>query len=601
MVEDEIEKILSNLTPSQELLLLSKIIGFKKIPPTVDQILDDEYYLGKVIGKNIYPIWRERLKEIYPDPIRTSCLFVIAKGAIGTGKSTFSRLIMFIDLLKLTLIDDPFKFLGLDPSTQFTFRFFNVNLAKAQSVFVDPFNDMVYNCEYFNDLLSQNNWEWPFRIYYGPASRPNQVLSEALMSCVLSEINFMKYWVAEEILDTVISRLESRFQRGIGYLNHIVLDSSDTTDDSIVENFIKNSPYRREMKVFSTTIWDAKKHLGIYFKKFNEQTGLNYFEVYTGDSNFKPFIIRGGDKERLKDRLDLEKIIKVPEELREIFETDIELALQEKAGISVRSGDLFFRDKDAVLKTAKIPVNYPEHIILSFSDKNDTLMDKIKDAVLALPDDRYLYCRIDLGISHDNTGLAIVYLDRIEKRKVRDVEVSEFYYIVPIALSIGRHPDEETPIDKIRDFFIELSTIKSIRVVSTDQYQSTQLRQELRKAGINTMLLSVDKNSNSYNILKNLIYRGHVSLPSSKLLLDELLNLVDYGNKIDHKANSSKDIADAVAGAIDTIYSDEEASADIPSKNITEKYVEVLRKYNDAIKEIQKEHMIKNLLFFNKL
>lgn len=76
-----------NATP--DLTALAQVLGYKRLPPDIDEFLDDPYYLGKSI--EVFPFWREKLREIYPTPVHTSTPYLSLNCAIGSGKSTVAK------------------------------------------------------------------------------------------------------------------------------------------------------------------------------------------------------------------------------------------------------------------------------------------------------------------------------------------------------------------------------------------------------------------------------------------------------------------------------------------------------------------------------
>jgi len=82
-------------------------------------------------------------------------------------------------------------------------------------------------------------------------------------------------------------------------------------------------------------------------------------------------------------------------------------------------------------------------------------------------------------------------------------------------------------------------------------HNSSDFMQILRKKGIKTDELSVDRTMEPYNILKNAIYEKRIKCHSMPMVQKELLGLeVVKGRKIDHNKDSSKDCSDALAGAV---------------------------------------------------
>jgi len=375
-------------------------------------------------------------------------------------------------------------------------------------------------------------------------------LSEALYGAVISEVNFFKPWVAKALIDTALGRMTSRFEAGRLFFNHLVLDSSDTFEDSVVENFIKSGSYSNQIKISHSTIWDAKKHKGIYFND-------GQFEVYLGDSNLQPCII---DDTLDRTKIDVDRILIVPKELYSEFSSDIIKSLQDKAGISVMSGSTFFTNREALENAFCLPCYTDDEYVLDFFD-DISLMDLVGlDNILRSIDvERPCFVRYDLGVSHDACGFAITQFDSYKERLVGGVLVRDFCFKTPVAFKITRPMGQETPIAKLRDFVIELAQHCNIKFFSTDQYQSTQLRQEIKKAleGTEVARVSVDLTDTAYVDVKLMLYDGLMKFTNSPALKLEMQNLIRNGNKVDHKPTNlnpayTKDISDAVVGSIYT-------------------------------------------------
>ena len=103
----------------------------------------------------------------------------------------------------------------------------------------------------------------------------------------------------------------------------------------------------------------------------------------------------------------------------------------------------------------------------------------------------------------------------------------------------------------------------NIGVVSTDQYQSSYVREVLEQQGFETARISVDRSEEPYLALRNLLVDQRVEMIKCQLLEDELVHLQRVGNKIDHPANGDigKDLADSFCGACYTLLED---AADLP-------------------------------------
>lgn len=582
-------EFLKNIDESERLNILSSIIKFRDYVPTIEEFIKDDYYLGKVVGDNLYPYWLDVLKEIYPNPYETKTT-IIFKGAIGCGKTFATKIMIYYDLAKLLLMENPEEFFGIKFEKGVAIKLFSVDKDKANKTMVAPIWSTLYSIDipFFNEFFVKKKHKkvskiksaelMSFKLHINSAKTLNDLISEDVFTTVLSELNFIKRHKAEKILSQVYSRLYSRFKRGLGLFNHVIIDSSDTSVGSVVETFIKESPYAKSDKclIYSTPIWEAKKHLGLYFNR-------GYFYVYAGDAETPAFILEKDPY--FYENLDQDRIIKVPDELRDMYEADLELALKDTAGISIFNNSLFFTNETKYENAFSLPNATMDEITLDFFD-NSTLMEYVRDAIDdLLPIDRKIYARLDLGLVHDNAGIALGYADSYQKKKVGDKEVELGTYKIPIAFSLSRLPEQETCISKIFEFFVELSQMRHLELVTTDQYQSSQLRQDLERLGIKTKLLSVDRNTEAYAVTKRLMYEGRLKLCNNPILKWEGKNLILFKGKVDHQSFSSKDIFDAVAGVVKSMVDDGDKALDPSTIKSGEIYVDILnRMYSNEIR-----------------
>jgi hypothetical protein len=89
----------------------------------------------------------------------------------------------------------------------------------------------------------------------------------------------------------------------------------------------------------------------------------------------------------------------------------------------------------------------------------------------------------------------------------------------------------------------------NIGMVSFDRWQSFDIQNELKQIGIKTDTVSVAKKH--YEDMAMLIYEERLAMPAIDLLFEELTELkIVKNNRVDHPRKSSKDLADAVCGAV---------------------------------------------------
>jgi hypothetical protein len=102
----------------------------------------------------------------------------------------------------------------------------------------------------------------------------------------------------------------------------------------------------------------------------------------------------------------------------------------------------------------------------------------------------------------------------------------------------------------VRQMIVDLCRKFQVGLVTFDRWQSVEMIQSLRAQGINADFHSVKKSD--YDTLLTAIYDTRIRGYWNELLVEEeLLKLKLFGNnKIDHPSTGSKDLADALAGAV---------------------------------------------------
>ena len=91
----------------------------------------------------------------------------------------------------------------------------------------------------------------------------------------------------------------------------------------------------------------------------------------------------------------------------------------------------------------------------------------------------------------------------------------------------------------------------NIGKITFDQFQSHQMKQDLEDAGIETELISLDRNDSLPTQAKIALAENRVEYPYSRLLCDEARHLKYIeGKKVDHARRKWKDLWDGFAGTI---------------------------------------------------
>ncbi|BCG50096.1 hypothetical protein [Ralstonia phage RP13] len=537
---------------------LARIGGFEDPVPDINTFIDDPYYLGKYLGAGIYPIWREAANKLYPSPYHSPYQEVVLTGGIGLGKTTGAILITLYDVCRVLSLKDPHKHYSLIESTIISFALMNATKGLAGAVLYDQMIEWIENSPYFKSKLAPKGSRSLFikNIDITMGSRGRDMLGQATLGAIFSEINDMNVVgnQASDNFDTIATRRESRFGRkgeGKEILGHLILDSSSKGNRSFIDSRIEDKKKKgiKDFVVFSYTHWQAKWHIGGYSGKF--------FQVFAGDTNRDPFIINDENK-HLLEHLDQSRIIDVPVEHQEDFHFNIYKALQDLAGVNTFSTFSFLSSAEVIKKVFTRPQIIQQSIIvLDFFDEKQTLDQylDLKMCMFLCKKPRFIH--IDLGLKHDSTGIACSYLEgytdtvRADPHTGKQVINREPIFVTEWIMEIRCIPGQEVPIYKIKEFILLAKRMGlPIAQVSTDGFQSSNLRQDLKLKGVETELISVDRTKDPYNLLRNAMMEGRHTAPNSEKLIKEIRELEDVGAKYDHPEAGSKDLIDAMCGSV---------------------------------------------------
>lgn len=508
-----------NLSFNEQIAAAAKLLGYKQMPVTVEQFIEDDYYLGRTYGnKKLYPYWKEVLQDVFPTPIHTRYPIIVLTGAIGSGKSTFSKICSLYNKHRIACLNDPYATLGVAKGKFLEFLYFHTTSSKAQSDFVDSVGMITEDSPYYQSIT----YPIPVKDTIDGA-RGNNSIGGDIIFYVLSELNFVKPDVAQYKLDQAFKRWHSRFLKVFGYFGNIIIDTSARGDDSITDDFINNNPYV-DVKIVRASIWEAKAHMGLYGRK-------GWFKVYAGDSTHSPFIIE--DDKQITDEMDINRVITAPKELEADFRFNIVAALQDEAGWSTKSTGKLMENPDKIRTQFSLPTYSQNVITVDFYNKSDKLIYKLDRYLRDIPDSKVIFPRFDIGVVSDNCGIAITYWDKFVYFD-REGRVKMPVYVTPLMVALSRVADQETSIYHLFEFVLDLNERFEIGEFSADQYASRQLMQDLEREKIPVKLISVDRTDTPYLYFKNMVNNKLWTGTSNMLAFKELCGLQIVDGKVDH-------------------------------------------------------------------
>jgi hypothetical protein len=219
------------------------------------------------------------------------------------------------------------------------------------------------------------------------------------------------------------------------------------------------------------------------------------------------------------------------------FYTDIGDAMQRFACVPTFSSDAFFKQREKVraCMTIRNPIDSSKRFDESF--KPD-------------PEKKY-FVHADLAQKHDKCAVAIAHVEKwVSVQVMKDYE--QVVPMVVVDAVVYWEPRVEGPVNlsEVKQWIQNLRRQGfDLGMVSFDRWQSFDIQNELKSVGIKTETVSVAKKH--YEDMAMLMYEERLAMPAIELLFEELTELkIMKNNRVDHPRKSSKDLADAVCGAI---------------------------------------------------
>ncbi|MBQ2600266.1 hypothetical protein II582_02650 [bacterium] len=79
-----LEEQYTKLTEEEKLIIGAKMLGMDHLSVSIDQFLTDDFYLGLITnsGKAVFPFWRDKLRQIFPNPLITAYPYLSFGGSI---------------------------------------------------------------------------------------------------------------------------------------------------------------------------------------------------------------------------------------------------------------------------------------------------------------------------------------------------------------------------------------------------------------------------------------------------------------------------------------------------------------------------------------
>ena len=470
---------------------------YEEQPAPIRRFIEAPEYLG--LKDEAYPEIVDTLEAIFEGGYQEAALC----WGIGAGKSYAASLAITYMLHRTLCLREPQRFYGLGTGSTICFINMSTNGDQARRVVFGEILSRIERSPWFRgQKVKMMSREMRFAkdlVVISGNSAETYPLGYNVLGGVIDEASWLvetdggRVDAAEEIYNALQRRIRSRFlDRGL-----LIMISSPRHRGDFLERKLDEATRIRSIYASRRATWEIKPP-----------------HMFCGDT----FECDG---------------LTIPVEFRPEFERNPLRAMRDLGARPAEAFEPFIRHTE-VLDRA-IDSSLPRPL-----DERGRLRSDWR------PGGRWpRYVHVDLALRKDACGLAMAHLEPTPGH-------DEPTAVVDLMLQIVPPETGEIKIASVRELIMALHRRGcGIAQVSFDGYQSADSRQILSDRGLNVKLVSVDRDMEAYETLKEMLNEGRLRWYRYEPVLQECrgLELVG-GTKVDHRSGGSKDVADAVAGAV---------------------------------------------------
>lgn len=516
----------------------------------------------------------------YVEPQECQCILLdseehlyLTNDLIVTHNSEIAITIALYLMHRLMCLKDARTYYDIKPTEQIAFAFMNITETLSYDIGVTKFQNTVQLSPWFmerGEITGRQTkvWNPPEFIHIIVGSRPSHVIGQPVFFAFFDEISFIQNQDIEkqkekaiDMIDTAIGGMKTRFIKRGQNPTLLCLASSKRSDKSFLEVHTRKKleSEKENVIIVDEPVWNVRPA--------DEYCGVKFYVAQGNKYLASEIIPKGADLKPYKDRGFT--IIEVPIEFYAEFYENIERALCDFAGVS--SSDITkyiagYRLQAVKKKELKNP--FTKDIIEVGNGPEDKTqyydffdMNLVDEQMKSKP----LYIHLDMSLSGDRTGIAGVWIKGKKPSADGETPSKDLYYQLAFSIAVKAPRGFQVSFEKNRQFIYWLKE-KGFRIkgVSSDTYQSADLKQQLIAKGYKYDIISVDrvetlddgktKLCKPYHYFRNTLYEERIEMYDSELLTTELLGLErNSAGRIDHPdsgQSGSKDVSDAVCGAL---------------------------------------------------
>lgn len=508
---------------------------FLNLPP-----LSEYQYQMIRAGSQIYKY--ETLVSLYGEEKadkrwRQTCNEVILQLGKGSGKDYTSTIACCYIVYLLLCLKDPAKYYGKPAGDAIDIVNVAINAEQAKNVFFKGFKNKIKTCPWFEGKYYERNNSIEFdkavTVYSGHSER-EAFEGLNLLVAILDEISGFalestsgneQAKTADAVYKMYRASVDSRFA---DFGKVLLLSFPRFKDDYIQQRYNAAVAEKEVIKRTHTFKIDPDLPDGMEGNEFQIEWEEDHIVKYAYPRLFA--LRRPTWEVNPTVNIDSPAMIRA-------FAEDMGDALGRFACMPSNLSDGFFKNKEA--------------IEAAFITQNGVDMDGMFLEKFQPKKDKKYFIHVDLAQKHDHCAVAIAHVEKWVQIKIGG-ELTEQHPQVVVDAIRWWTPSKEKSVDfaDVRDYIIALRRRGfDIKLCTFDRWNSHDTMNILEKEhGINTDILSVALKH--YDDFLSVMYDGRLIGPRVELLIEELGQLKLIKNKVDHPRKGSKDLSDAVCGAI---------------------------------------------------
>jgi hypothetical protein len=524
--------------------------NFEETPVDAKTFVEGEDYLGQPPLSQVQYDIVEAMSQIYKQEDLIDLLGneegrryykkytkneVILQLGKGSGKDFVSTVACAYIVYKLLCLKDPARYFGKPSGDAIDLINVAINAQQAKNVFFKGFKTKIEKSPWFagkyNPKAESIEFDKVITVYSGHSERESHEGLNLILA-VLDEISGFANDVgtgndqgktADNIYKAFRASVDSRFPD----LGKVALLSFPRYPGDFIS--------QRYDSVIMEKDVISKDHTFVMNEDLPEDAEGNTLKITWDEDNIVSYKYPGVFA--LKRPTWVVNPTRKIDDFKLAFYTDLGDAMQRFACVPTYSTDAFFKQVEKVraCMTIRNPIDTYKRFDETF--KPD-------------PNKKY-YVHADLAQKHDKCAVAIAHVEKWVNIQV----IKDYQQVAPVVVVdavVYWEPKVEGPVN-LSEVKLWIQNLRrqgfDIGMVSFDRWQSFDIQNELKQVGMRTETVSVAKKH--YEDMAMLVYEERLVMPAIELLFEELTELkIMKNNRVDHPRKSSKDLADAVCGAI---------------------------------------------------